>query len=597
MIVKMHKYSFLVFHADYEDFLEGMKNLGVLHIIESSNEPSDDMLQQMKQSQELERTVAYLQRIKVDKDGIPRPSISGGESVLNEVARIQVLLEQLGQQKMAVEKDIRQFEPWGSFDWSTISKLSEVGLKVLFFQCSSARFSHEWENQVALSVVSEQKGVVSYVIFRRDDQELPEMDAEEVRLPAKSLSVLMSQLEDIEQQIAASHNQLSQYAAWSIPVLTEYQGVIRDRLQTDMAVLHTEKQADGALMQLEGFVPVDRVAEVDEWLTGRGVVYLAGEADVKERPPVLLKNNAFARLFEPIGNLFSLPAYMELDLTPFFAPFFMLFFGFCFGDAGYGLLLILGGFIGKRKVDAKFKPYLSLLQWFGVATVLFGSLTGSFMGMKLTEFQWPAISSIQKMMFNDGQMFNLALILGFIQVMFGMVLKGVNQIIQDGFKYSISTWSWIVTILSFVVFYALDGMMGTLHLIILGISALGIFIFNHPQRSVFINIGAGLWDTYNMVTGVAGDVLSYIRLFALGLSGGILGYVFNRLAFDLSPDIPVVNVIVTGLILVVGHSLNIFMSALGAFVHPMRLIFVEFFKNSGFLGGGKSYSPFSKTTN
>ena len=109
-----------------------------------------------------------------------------------------------------------------------------------------------------------------------------------------------------------------------------------------------------------------------------------------------------------------------------------------------------------------------------------------------------------------------------------------------------------------------------------------------------MNIGVGLWDTYNMVTGFAGDLLSYIRLFALGLSSAILGLVFNSLAFDLAPDIPVLGWIITLIILVFGHGLNIFMASLGAVVHPMRLTFVEFYKNAGFAGGGKEYKPFSK---
>lgn len=97
-----------------------------------------------------------------------------------------------------------------------------------------------------------------------------------------------------------------------------------------------------------------------------------------------------------------------------------------------------------------------------------------------------------------------------------------------------------------------------------------------------------------MATGLFGDLLSYIRLFALGLSSGILGNVFNSLAFGMSPDIPVVGAIITVLILIVGHSINLFMSALGSLVHPMRLTFVEFYKNAGFTGGGKGYTPFKK---
>jgi V/A-type H+-transporting ATPase subunit I len=126
-----------------------------------------------------------------------------------------------------------------------------------------------------------------------------------------------------------------------------------------------------------------------------------------------------------------------------------------------------------------------------------------------------------------------------------------------------------------------------------GISALAIYIFNTPGRNPLINVGAGLWDTYNMATGILGDVLSYLRLFALGLAGGMLGQAFNDLAMSIKGDammtwIPVI------LILVAGHVINILLSSLGAFVHPMRLTFMEYFKNAGYEGKGSAYNPLKK---
>ena len=125
------------------------------------------------------------------------------------------------------------------------------------------------------------------------------------------------------------------------------------------------------------------------------------------------------------------------------------------------------------------------------------------------------------------------------------------------------------------------------------ISGLGIYMFNNPKRNPLINIGSGLWDTYNMATGLMGDVLSYIRLYALGLAGGMLGAAFNNLAGMLKDGIPVPGLDWIGflLIIIIGHALNLAMSCLGAFVHPLRLTFVEYFKNSGYEGRGKAYKP------
>jgi V/A-type H+-transporting ATPase subunit I len=169
-----------------------------------------------------------------------------------------------------------------------------------------------------------------------------------------------------------------------------------------------------------------------------------------------------------------------------------------------------------------------------------------------------------------------------------------------GFKENIATWGWTLLIVGGVI-VALLGAGKLLSaaaikwvVIAIGaISALGIFIFNTPGRNPLINVGAGLWDTYNMATGILGDVLSYIRLFALGLAGGMLGAAFNDLGKMVLGD-GGVNWVFFILILLVGHVLNLLMSCLGAFVHPLRLNFVEYFKNSGYEGKGKAYNPLKK---
>ncbi|MBR3076225.1 MAG: ATPase V, partial [Bacteroidales bacterium] len=127
------------------------------------------------------------------------------------------------------------------------------------------------------------------------------------------------------------------------------------------------------------------------------------------------------------------------------------------------------------------------------------------------------------------------------------------------------------------------------------VSALGIFLFNDIKRNPLKNIGSGLWETYNTVTGLLGDVLSYLRLYALGLAGGMLGKAFNDIAAMTIGDGSFgFGWIAFIIILIVGHALNLAMCCLGAFVHPLRLNFLEFFKNAGYDGKGRAYQPLSK---
>ena len=195
-------------------------------------------------------------------------------------------------------------------------------------------------------------------------------------------------------------------------------------------------------------------------------------------------------------------------------------------------------------------------------------------------------------------LFNLSLIFGAIQIAWGMCVKVANEIHQGGFRNAFSTIGWIFILSGLILRYVLkkylidETIIAILVTVLLSIGFLMAFIFSNPSRNVFVNFGLGFWDAYNMATGLMGDLLSYIRLFALSICGGILGYVFNNLAFSLAPDIPVLRIIVIVMILVIGHTINLMMGILGAFVHPMRLTFVEFYKNAGFSGGGKKYLPF-----
>jgi V/A-type H+/Na+-transporting ATPase subunit I len=320
----------------------------------------------------------------------------------------------------------------------------------------------------------------------------------------------------------------------------------------------------------------------------------------------MLKNKGFSGKFERLGELYSLPNYKELDITPFFAPFYALFFGFCLGDVGYGLLLSVGAIFARRKVKKEFKPITVLVMYLGLATILFGLISGVFFGINLYGTNLPVYRQVSLMLAERGTdinmlLFYLAIALGAIQIIFGMVLKAINETRQFGWKYAVGTYGWLTLILGSLLLYmisliagiSMETLMPVMYAVLI-ISGIMILFLNNLYRNILTNFGLGLWNTYNMATGLLGDLLSYIRLFALGISSAILGFVFNSLAVSMSGNIPVISIIFMIIILIFGHGINLFMSGLGAFVHPMRLTFVEFYKNAGFTGGGTKYNPFRK---
>ena len=184
----------------------------------------------------------------------------------------------------------------------------------------------------------------------------------------------------------------------------------------------------------------------------------------------------------------------------------------------------------------------------------------------------------------------LAMGIGIFHICVAMTVKAICYTKRFGIKENIATWGWLILIVGGILVgllalgkFVSPAAIKWALIAVGGISALAIYIFNTPGRNPLVNIGAGLWDTYNMATGILGDVLSYLRLFALGLAGGMLGQAFNDLALSVKGD-SIVTWLPFILILVAGHVINILLSSLGAFVHPMRLTFMEYFKNAGYEG-------------
>ena len=371
-------------------------------------------------------------------------------------------------------------------------------------------------------------------------------------------------------------------------------------------VLGTAHAAGDRLMVLEGWIPEDREAEVEAFLATQDVYYEIRAARKDEDAPIKLKNNAFVRMYEVLTKMYGMPDYGEFDPTPMIAPFFTLFFAFCLGDSGYGLILIALGLLLKRKLSKSMAGMMNLVITLGCATTIFGAILGTFFGISLFDSALP--DSVKRFMIagkvegtNYDKQMLLAIIVGIVHISVAMTVKAIVTTVRYGFKESLSAWGWMLLVVGFVATGSLaflnvipSGLSEWLFIGIGSVAGIGIYLLNNLHRNVLANIGAGLWDTYNMASGLMGDVLSYLRLYALGLAGGLLGGVFNQLAFMVQDAAGgVAGILCCGLILVLGHSLNIAMSCLSAFVHPLRLTFVEYFKNSGYDGQGKAYRPFS----
>lgn len=611
MIEPMIRYSLVLYHGDVKPFMERLRELGVVDITLSEWEASPEQRERIELSERYANAYRRLGSVKAGAaeadtaagDLSPFPTVRGAVDAYDAAAERIAQLETL-RAKATTELD--ELAMWGEFDPEEIKRLREKeGIAIRFFQVPTKQYRGEWEREHAIQVVASDLGGETYFVVAQPvapsaggNAALEPIDLGNAVVELRALEMTFAQKEaqiegylrqEVEQQEIIARAALSRDRIWA-----DYLK-LKDGIMFADALHAGEAAADGSVKVVEAWSVAPKRPEVEAFLDGQeALVWWSEAARAEQNPPIKLKNHFFARLFEPIGSLYMLPRYNEIDITPFFAPFFMLFFGMCFGDAGYGLVFILAIILFWRKIPARFKDFAWLALFLNIATVFFGMLTGNMFGIELAKV--PALVRFKEYFVSNENMFNVAVGMGAAQILFGMILRIFNRSKQNGsFLYGLSTLGWVILLVSGGL--ALGGVLdsaGIVFYVLLGIAGLLIFFFNSPRKNPLVNVGVGLYNCYEMATGVVGDLVSYVRLFAIGLAGAIIAQVFNALSVGLSGNIPVLSWIFMVAILAIGHGLNIFISALGAFVHPVRLTFVEFYKNAGFEGGGRKFVPFRR---
>lgn len=606
MISPMTKYSFVLLCGQTEEFLSKIQELGVIDITRSLKPIDEKSEKLLADADEVKKALSVLKSCKGEPD---KSSVSGcsAKDVLDTDERIAELRGEL----TSAKKELVARKPWGEFSSEDLQKLEAKGLQIRFYSCPKKKFDASWGDIQPLQVISETESTVFFVTVAPagDEYSFP---IEPIAAPAGSVNEAEKTLADLQSRLDGENRKLANLKS----CIGNLEKTYADRLgELDLyfAEAATEKAVDNYVTVLTGFAPVEDDDRLKKSFDELGVYYTAEAATKEDNPPIKLHNNWFARNFEVLTGMYGMPVYDEFDPTPVLGPFFMLFFAMCMGDAGYGIVLMLIALYMKQKMqDSGLGKMYRLIGFLGGMTFFVGLFLGTFFGMSILSASW-APSWLKALCidgwFPDGKIAGfpvqmvLAVAIGVLHICLAMIIKTVNFTKRFGFSKTIATWGWTLLIVGGLVVISL-GMTEVLSaeafkwviIALAAVSGLAIFVFNTPGRNPLVNIGSGLWDTYNMVTGLLGDVLSYIRLYALGLAGGMLGNAFNIMGtMILDIPVPVVNWVFCIVILIFGHVLNLAMSCLGAFVHPLRLTFVEYFKNSGYEGTGAKYNPLVKT--
>lgn len=606
MVTKMTKYSFILLSEQTEGFLNSLQELGVVDISRSLKPIDEQSSEMLAEADRAKKALSILAACKAGSekdfkfDGCP----------VDAVLETQDRIAEIAAEIAAAKKEIAVRQPWGSFRSEDIHKLESQGLKLRFYSCMKKKFDPSWAEIQPLEVISETESKVFFVTVSPAQEEYS-FPLEAIPAPEGSVNEEEEKLALLQSKLEKEQQFLANLKSCSDEIRKAYNDSL-SRLDLYFAEAATEKAVDNYLTVLTGFAPTSDDKRLCASFDSMDIYYSHEAATKEDNPPVKLKNNWFAKNFEVLTGMYGVPAYDEFDPTPVLGPFFMLFFAMCMGDAGYGILLMLIALVLRLKMkDSSLGKMHRLIAFLGGMTFVVGIFLGTFFGMSILEASW-APAWLKGLCidgwFPDAKIAGfpvqmvLAVAIGVLHICLAMIIKTINFTKRFGFKKTVATWGWTTLIVGGLVVVSL-GMTEVLSaeafkwtiIALAVVSGLAIYVFNTPGRNPLLNIGSGLWDTYNMVTGLLGDVLSYIRLYALGLAGGMLGNAFNIMG-TMILDIPVpgVNWVFCIIILIFGHVLNLAMSCLGAFVHPLRLTFVEYFKNSGYEGSGAKYNPLTK---
>ena len=613
MISKMLRYDIVLYAGEQEHFVERLRELGLVDITTTGWEPNEGDRELLLDIEAHNRTMEFLAGFKSSAEfksdaqvfASGREAFEACTAARNERARLQ-------QEVARLEKLAQEIAPWGRFSSEDMARLAERGVTLRYFIAQEAAYNklvEEAGEAITVVEVARTAAAVYFVAVTTDATPVV-VDGQEVRLPRTDSAAIAEQIAQLNAEDKSLDAILSR-AALSMGLIAERCAELKEQLQGLKVGATAQREADGELVIMEGWAEADTADRVDALLEEYpNLVYMKRDATMDDEAPVKLKNNKFARLFELIGSMYSLPKYGTLDLTAIFGPFYMLFFAICLCDAGYGLVLLAVGLALLFKGGEKMRQAAWLSIVCSSATVAFGTYANSFFGLTISDYL--PIHQDSLLNFQE-DFFSISLALGVFQILVGMAINIWMKAKLFGFTSTFGLLGWFIILLSGSLAAGLP-MFGLtipgfdtsspIFYGALGLGAVLMLLLNNVKRNPLINIGAGLWDTYNNITGLLSDVLSYIRLFAIGLSGGVLAQVFNSLAMGLSGlsegiagtswYVVAMQIVAASIILLIGHGINLFMSAISSFVHPMRLTFVEFYKNAGFEMGLRSFDPIRK---
>ncbi|MEP1064037.1 MAG: V-type ATPase 116kDa subunit family protein [Cyclobacteriaceae bacterium] len=593
--------------ANRESVTQSMQDLGLLHIDINLVDIPEKIESLLHTKSRIKRLIDLLSRSQKDH---ARPAARAKalslDQLIKALEKIEGQMESLRSEKEQLEKKVIRLKPWGSYDYQKFAPLLERGLHVYLGRIRKKRYSNLEVSNAHVEVINQEGGFLYLAIISKTTVDDPNLEI--YPLPASSPADLAAAISQLNNELNTLEQSLTSYTPY-VADLQKHLDNVQDTIHLTEVSAGFAEHFEGKLISMSAWFPQEKEADVQHFLTLAQVAWQIKDPEKGDRVPIQLKNKKYPRLFEPITRVFELPNYYETDLTPFLAVFYPILFAYCLGDAGYGFVLTVAMGIGYFSFfkNSKQSAVLGIILGFvtmGMGLIKSGSLFGIMLmpdhpvGWIRQLAAWVIIPDDSSVIFNA---FNVALMIGVIQILTGIIVSIYNKVRYKGVMYAIAPLGKLLIVSCLIWMFLADmqevkalDVLGNTRIYLLITGVLLVMFFHQLDISIPRRIGGAFLPLFFIFTGILGDVLSYVRLFALGLASSVLGLVVNQIGMQIMTG-GFFSILMGVLFLVFGHTLNFGIAALGSFVHPLRLTFVEFYGNAGFQGQGLPYQPFTKT--
>ena len=641
MIVPMKKVSLVVLNNERKDALTQLKKVGVVHL-EQIDGSSEQLSLYKEASNNAVAANAILSDIKVAK----KKSFSSAVKTLSNdevVAKCKHVIDISDKKKKLLEEiasdaaEIERFANWGQVDIDDFAYLKEKGISFKMYEIPEDKYGLIDEKLTTICVNRIKKIVRFLLIDASEDRPegLPP-EAFEVPMPVLSTKDLAKRVEDNEAEISKIEEELKSETVY-ISQIQDFKSNLESDIQFETIYSGMGQENSGKttdLAWLTGYVPIDSFDKLKDCVTKNSWAMAASDPTEEDNVPTKLKNNKFVSLIYPLTDfLGTVPGYHEYDISGWFLLFFCVFFGMIFGDGGYGLLvtvaslvLVLKSLFQKKSVS----PLMGLLLLLGLSTVAWGTVTCTWFGLKPEQLPaWLTSLSITPISNAAGSDYRLYLpwntevglttgqnlqifcfTLAFLQLsvahLKGMARNRKSLKVLGEFGSLLQIWGMFYVVLSMVVSSALFPLglvvnnipVGTIAIALVGGGFALSFIFSNYEGNIGASILESCKNIISVLLGVVNvfsDIVSYIRLWAVGLAGSAISNTVNEMAGPLLGH--AITFIAFVALIAFGHGLNMVLNLLSVIVHGVRLNTLEFSTHLGMSWSGFKYNPFAEKEN